>query len=118
MATVLGQQDFAEAVLTLPGDLPRQVLNEFSRGWHLREVLAEKEQAAVAAASPEQSWVDGLGQVTMQITPDAYHFWGHKLGYGCWKDKAFRREFGRDNPSVRVRNVARKTMLQVEGFRR
>lgn len=118
MAMVLGQENFAEAILTLPGDLPRQVMNEFVRGWRMQEVMAEANQQAAAAAMPqEQTWADGIGQVTMRITPEAYHFWGHRLGYDCWKDKKFRQEFRRDNPACRVRNVARKTMLQVDGLR-
>ena len=33
--------------------------------------------------------VEGLGQKIATIPGTAYHFWGQKLGYGCWNDKAF-----------------------------
>lgn len=119
MATVLGQRDFAEAVLTLPGDLPRQVMNEFVHGWRMQEVMAEaNQQQAAAAMGAEQHYVDGLGEVKMRITPEAFHFWGHRLGYDCWKDRQFRREFHRDNPAVRVKSVPRRTMVRVDGFRK
>ena len=117
MAKLLAQEEFAEAVLTLPGDLPRQVMDEFTRGWRMREVLAVKEQEQVAATQPDSTWVDGIGQRTMSISADAFHFWGQRLGYDCWKDRGFRREFARDNPAVRVKSVARKTMVKVDGMR-
>ena len=104
-------------IMSLPGDLPRQMINEFARGWHLREVLATIEQERIGAEQPERTWVNGLGEMTLSIAPDAFHYWGQRLGYKCWGDKKFRREFARDNPAARVRSRARKTMLRVNGFK-
>ena len=102
-------------ILSLPGDLPRQVSDELRRGWHARAILLEKEQAQ--AASQERTWWDGVGQHTLSITPEVFHYFGQRLGYGCWRDKKFRAEFARDNPGARVRSVARKTCLQMNGFK-
>lgn len=83
----------------------------------MAEVMAQIEQNQIAAAQPEKIWVNGLGQHTMSIQADAYHYWGQRFGYKCWRDKKFRREFARDNPAVRVRSQAPKTMVSVDGFR-
>jgi hypothetical protein len=107
----------ADLIMSLPGDLPRQVLNEFRRGWRMAEVMAQIEQREIAAAQPERTWCDGLGQMTLSIQGDAYHYWGQRLGYQCWGDKAFRREFARDNPGVRVRSRPRKTIVRIDGFK-
>jgi len=107
-----GQSQFAHEILNLPGDLPRQVMGELQRGFHVHEVMAAKEQKAIAAAQSEQTWVDGLGQKTMSIAPFAFHFWGQRLGYACWKDKGFRAEFLRDNPEARVKSVSRRTTVR------
>lgn len=109
--------DAASMIMSLPGDLPRHVLNEFRRGWRMAEVMAGIEQKRIAAEQPERTWCDGLGQMTLSIQPDAFHFWGQRLGYKCWADKQFRREFARDNPAARVRSRPRKTCLRINGFK-
>jgi hypothetical protein len=108
----------AELIMSLPGDLPRQVMDEFRRGWHAQAILAEQEQKAIAAAQPVKHWMDGVGQHVMSITPEVYHYWRNRLGPGCWANKEFRREFARDNPEVRVQSIPRKTCLRVNGFRK
>lgn len=100
-----------EAILSLPGDLPREVMNEFVRGWNREAVQAEIAQKEIAAAQPARTWMEGCGQVVLSITPFAYHYWGQLLGYECWRDKQFRHEFKRDNPAARVKSVSRKTMI-------
>jgi hypothetical protein len=107
----------AQLIETLPGNLSREVINELCHGWKMREVLAAIEQEAVAASEPERTWCDGIGAPTMRIQADAYHYWGQRFGYRCWRDKRFRREFLRDNPAARVRSRPRKTFVRVDGFR-
>jgi len=108
---------FADLIESLPGDLSREVINELCSGRKMEEVRAMKAQLEIAQAQPERTWMEGLGQVRMTITPEAYHFWGQREGYACWRDKGFLHEFERDNPEVRVRNVARRTTLRVDGRR-
>jgi hypothetical protein len=47
--------------------------------------------------------VKGLGTPTLEVDSYAYHYWGQRLGYECWHDKQFLREFWRDNPDARVK---------------
>lgn len=61
--------------------------------------------------SHESKPIDGMGKLIAQIPEDAYHYWGQRLGYDCWKDKEFINEFIRDNPEVAVQNYAKKTMV-------
>ena len=89
--------------------LPGAVQRELIEGQHARNVLALHQAGAlqreVAAAAGEHRTADGLGQLKLRITPDAYHFWGQRLGYDCWKDKQFLREFARDNEACRVQTA-------------
>lgn len=41
-----------------------------------------------------------------RIPQIAYHYWGRRLGYECWKDDQFVHEFLRDNPGCRVHSEA------------
>lgn len=94
-------------------DLAEGVLAEFRRGWEAALVLAKVRQARIAEATARirHAAVDGIGQMTMVIDADAYHYWGTRLGYQCWQDAGFRREFRRDNPEVRVRTEPRTATI-------
>lgn len=97
-------------------ELPAGVVEEFRKGRHAREVQtllrAPRLQDMVARAQPlEQRAVDGLGRVRLAITPDAYHYWGRRLGYECWRDKQFLHEFERDNPNARVKCGGTRTQV-------
>lgn len=86
-------------------DMAFEVLREVQAGHVVQQVLAESRQALVAQANEriERRVVEGLGQHIMSIDSIAYHYWGGRLGYECWGDEEFRREYMRDNPSVRVK---------------
>jgi hypothetical protein len=96
-------------MLTISPDLVPQLEAEFRRGWQMRRVNAEiqSKQAAKYTKMRHRS-IDGLGQKIGSIPPDAYHFWGQKLGYQCWDDKKFIHEFFRDNPQCRVNSGGTK----------
>lgn len=55
------------------------------------------------------------GEVAMQIHPFSYHYWGNRLGYQCWEDNQFKREYLRDVPEARVRSHAVNPTLIVQG---
>ena len=82
-------------------------------GWNQKRVEATKEAKQIAAfeKARETKGVDGLGTLVARIPGDAYHYWGQRLGYECWKDDQFLNEFMRDNPEVAVRNYAKRTMV-------
>jgi hypothetical protein len=88
-------------------ELPTAVRRELCAGRMMRQV-ADMEDAFVrqrqsAAAVGEHRSIDGLGRLRMIIDPTAYHYWGQRLGYACWSDPQFLREYERDNPEVRVK---------------
>lgn len=97
------------------GEMPESLRLEVIR------VLAEHEAARIAAATARirragnlggerRSMDDGIsgGEITMCIDPTSYHYWGQRLGYECWSDPQFCREYLRDNPYARTKTVGKK----------
>lgn len=94
----------ADALDTMPGDLRRAVIKEFSTGYHKELVNAEIQQKRIARdTGHDRKSIEGVGRLRMRIDPTLYHHWGQKLGYACWSDKGFLKEVERDNPEVRVK---------------
>jgi len=87
-----------------------QLVEEFRKGELLKLVKAKKKQVASAAATGERKFFGDQGEVQFQIRPEYFHHWGQRLGYECWDDPQFVREFLRDNPSCRV--DSRSTKIQ------
>ena len=77
------------------------------------EELAFGKQQRIAAATQrlEEHWMDGLGECHMRVDPEVYFHWVKKLGYECWNDKSFVREFKRDNKDVIVRSRSQKAVV-------
>jgi hypothetical protein len=82
-----------------------------------RRERAHTEMAAAAAERGEQRHLqakDGFGgHVELMVHPESFHYWGQKLGYQCWNDDGFKREYWRDNPQCRVKATARQTTVAV-----
>lgn len=80
-------------------------LNDFLRNQHIAErVLTETRQRKAARELQfNRKSMNGLGRPRLEVDSYAYHLWGQKLGYKCWKDPQFLREFERDNEHCRVR---------------
>lgn len=99
-------QSFADVI---PSHLRMEVERELLHGWRLREVKAEHEAKQIAhfGHTNEANDIEGIGRLVARIPPDAYHMWGTRLGYECWSDKQFLKEFLRDNPEVAVRNYVK-----------
>jgi len=95
--------------------LSPDVRRELIEGEHVRRVAdledATRRQAQIALEAGQHRSMDGLGRVRMMIDLTAYHYWGDRLGYQCWKDREFLREFERDNADVRVKCGGTKIML-------
>ena len=96
-------------MLNIDPSLVPQLEAEFRRGWQMKRVKAEvqSKQAAKHTSERHRS-IEGLGQKVGSIPGDAYHFWGHKLGYQCWDDPQFLKEFWRDNPQCKVNSGGTK----------
>lgn len=95
------------------GALTPAIESELRNGFHMNRVRAavDAKRIAQATASRDHRSVDGLGSLVARIPPDAYHYWGQRLGYACWNDESFMRGFLRDNPECRVKSAG--TKLQV-----
>mgnify|MGYP003657767750 FL=1 len=101
------------------GDLTKEVIEELRTARNLEEVKASVRQRKLAQA--EQVVSNGtrknlsFGRLRMRIAPEAYHYWGKRLGYECWDDEQFLREFERDNESVRINSRSEKVSVLAPG---
>lgn len=94
-------------------DLMEQIRKRLQSMEEAELALARANQLKLAEfhRNMESATIDGIGQHIMRITPESYHYWGNRLGYDCWGDKGFRKEFLRDVPEARVKYVARKQTI-------
>lgn len=84
--------------------------------WQMqRRKLAMARMHQMARSGGERRLLS-MGEVGMQIMPESYHHWGLKLGYECWSDETFCREYLRDVPESRVRSHADNLTLRVPGL--
>ncbi|XHR29899.1 MAG: hypothetical protein ACFUZC_04960 [Chthoniobacteraceae bacterium] len=101
-------------------ELTPQMKDELVKGEHAAEAfaLASQRRIAEANAQIDHAFVDGLGELKMQIHPDIY--WRMVALYGprCWHDPEFRASVYKKNPEVRVHCRSRKTTVRVQGLRR
>tara|TARA_Y100001968_G_scaffold94323_1_gene84734 strand:- start:2368 stop:2790 length:423 start_codon:yes stop_codon:yes gene_type:complete len=65
----------------------------------------------VAREARNESRISGIGQHRARIESTSYHYWGKRLGYDCWNDRKFIKEYLRDNPESRVNSVSGKTQV-------
>jgi hypothetical protein len=101
---------FTNTLITSVGeDVAMEVLKEFHAGHVVKQTLAKARQEAIGAATSRIEHVasEALGVHVAEIDAMAYHYWGQRLGYQCWKDKQFRQEYLRDNPGARVKTTFR-----------
>jgi hypothetical protein len=66
---------------------------------------------AVAREARKESRTSSIGQHRARIESTSYHYWGKRLGYDCWNDRKFLKEYLRDNPESRVKSVSGKTQV-------
>jgi hypothetical protein len=84
-------------------------------GAALRKQLAREHQnsrvnqsGGVAKEARKESYVTSFGQHKARIETTSYHYWGKRLGYKCWGDRKFIKEYLRDNPESRVKSAGGK----------
>lgn len=97
----------------VPPDILREVERVLINGWRREEILATAEAKQNAAYGHENAanHIEGVGQMVARIPPFSFHYWGKRLGYQCWEDDQFLKEFLRDNEEVAVKNYAKKTVV-------
>lgn len=93
-------------------------VREILQAWELaRNAKANAEMVAAAAAQGERRFLkapNGFGgEVGLMVHSASFHYWGQRLGYECWQDAQFVREYLRDNPTARVKNRAHETTVVV-----
>lgn len=94
------------------GALTPYVMAELTKGTLAKQAFARKRQQAIQRVRGQQGAV-GDGHCEMMIPPESYHYWGQRLGYECWQDKAFCLEYLRDNPECRVKYVPKSPVISV-----
>jgi hypothetical protein len=109
-------ETLAESLSGGDPEMEALLIEELMEGKHVVEALAAGRQKRIAAANAriERAFSECLGEQTMSVDLESYLFWAQREP-GCWGDAAFKREFARDNPEVRVRCRSRKTMI---GYRK
>ena len=63
----------------------------------------------LAGGGERVNFKDGFSKA--MIDPASYHYWGQRLGYECWDDDQFMKEYLRDNPLARIKNVSNKIQV-------
>ena len=95
----------------------RDVLEVIAAFKELKRKKAELEFAKIARSGGERRFLQSPsgwgGEVGMQIHSASYHYWGQRLGYQCWSDAQFVKEYLRDNPYARVKNRAAQVTVAV-----
>ena len=95
--------------MNIPENLIPQLEEELRAGWQRNQIEAAITAKKLGKVNAERHRsIEGLGQLMCRIPGTAYHFWGQKLGYGCWDSDAFLHEFLRDNPECRVNSGGTK----------
>jgi len=93
-----------DCLRTTPGEVVSRLAEVLKQEHHVEKVMAAVRQRHAARDLAEnRRSVEGLGRPRLEVDTFAYHYWGQRLGYQCWRDEAFLREFERDNPDCRVR---------------
>jgi hypothetical protein len=97
----------------IPEHLHSEVSRELANGWRLEEVRAKHTAIQIGKLNHERAVksVEGLGQLKARIPLQAFHYWSQKEGKEAWGDKAFLKEFLRDNPELAITNQEKKTMV-------
>lgn len=109
--TEAAAEEDSDRALAALGVTREQVLAElqYRQAKKYQQVITR--MAAAQRAGGERRRITGAdgdtGAVEMMIDPISYHYWGQRLGYECWEDDAFRREYRRDNPSSRIKTLSR-----------
>lgn len=94
----------------------RLLMAELREGRLAKQLEAKKRAALIQKKRGEQLHGD-LGVMRAMIPPASYHYWGQRLGYQCWDDPQFMREYLRDVPEARVQTRGRNPMVGYTGGR-
>jgi len=94
----------------------RQVLKILAGFEQLRRLEARREFAAIARRGRDRVFLNagGMGgELRSQVHAASFHYWGQRLGYQCWNDPQFCREYLRDNEYARVKSRPRNPTVSM-----
>ena len=95
----------------IPTELVKPMLEEFKRGWHREKLLGRVEAKKLSVgAKGYHRGVDGVGRLRARIPASSFHYWGQRLGYDCWKDETFLKNYLKDN-DLEVKGGRTKLMV-------
>jgi len=83
--------------------LQRQLAREY-------QTSRANQSEGIAREAKKDSYTTSFGQHRARIEATSYHYWGKRLGYGCWNDRKFIKEYLRDNPESRVKAAGSKNV--------
>lgn len=90
-----------------------KLLTDLNRGFMAQVTVAQAQVRAEKAHIESAPLVTNEGNMRPKAVingPD-YHYWGQRLGYECWSDPEFVREYLRDNPDSRVNPKMAQTTI-------
>lgn len=76
-----------------------------------KRVVGVRQRMAAKALGQGRKAINGLGRPRLEVDSFAYHYWGKRLGYACWRDERFLQEFERDNEACRVKSGGTKEIM-------
>lgn len=105
--------------MDLDGDTLEPLRADLIRGEHARASVAlmRQQQLAEAEGRIQRAHVEGLGELQMRVDPGVYFSMQLLHGIDCWKDAGFRSHMLQKNPGMRIKSIARKPTLRVQGLR-
>ena len=96
----------------IPAEEIAALEKELRLGWELDKSITKARQVGVGRINQDVARaVDGLGALKARIDMNSFTYWGKRLGFQCWDDKQFLKEYLRDNEASRVKTAG--TKLQV-----
>lgn len=69
------------------------------------------QSGGISREARKESYHTSFGQHKARIEATSYHYWGKRLGYDCWNDRKFIKEYLRDNPESRVNSAGGKNTM-------
>lgn len=109
----------AESACAIFGIKLEDLMHELNYRKQKKAAQMHREMARAAKQGGETRIIrtkEGDGYVDIQIHPVSYHYWGQRLGYQCWDDPQFVREYKRDNEAARVKSTSDRLTLRMPGI--
>ena len=106
---MVSRESTADHLLFFMSASVQEVYEELRKG-ELIDFVKAKEQLQAKIAHGDRYHLD-QGEVKFQVHNKFYHYWGQRLGYECWEDEQFVREFLRDNEVCRVNSMSSKIQV-------